>query len=255
MKYVGSKRRILKYILPIILKDRRADQWFVEPMCGSAIVSQNVDGKVIATDVNRYLTCLLMCVQNGLKFPCTVSEKDYVEWKSFYDMVENNHHDCSISSAAMIGFVGFCCSYGGKFFGGFARGNDNKGNPRNFADEQSRNLEKRIPLIQHILFNCYDYRKLITVEERDVRWGIPPNSLIYVDPPYKNSTGYRTGKFDHEEFWEWCRKKRGEGHTIFVSEYVAPDDFECVWAKSLVSSLTKDTGSKVGVEKLFTLNK
>jgi DNA adenine methylase len=254
MKYVGSKRRILKDILPIILKDRGAEQWFVEPMCGSAIVSQHVQGKVIASDINKYLIALLEGVRDGYELPSNVSEKDYYEWKSLYSMVENSDgFCCSSSSMMMIGFVGFCCSYGGKFWGGYARGNDNGGSPRNFADEQRRNLMKRKPLIQHIVFNCYDYRELKTIEAKDIKWGIPPNSLIYMDPPYKNTTGYRTGKFNHEEFWEWCRKKRGEGHTIYVSEYASPDDFQCVWAKPLVSSLTKDTGSKVGVEKLFTL--
>ena len=42
-----------------------------------------------------------------------------------------------------------------------------------------------------------------------------------------------------------------KGHIIFVSEYNAPDDFECVWQKEIVSSLTQDTGSKKAVEKLF----
>jgi hypothetical protein len=33
--------------------------------------------------------------------------------------------------------------------------------------------------------------------------------------------------------------------------YNAPNDFECIWSKEMVSSLTKDTGSKKAVEKLF----
>ena len=36
-----------------------------------------------------------------------------------------------------------------------------------------------------------------------------------------------------------------------MSEYNAPEDFECVWHKEITSSLTKDTGSKMGIEKLF----
>ena len=34
------------------------------------------------------------------------------------------------------------------------------------------------------------------------------------------------------------------GHKIFVSEYSMPDDFKCVWQKEIVSSLTKNNGSK-----------
>ena len=34
MMYIGSKRRIAKEILAIILKDRRPNQTYVEPFCG-----------------------------------------------------------------------------------------------------------------------------------------------------------------------------------------------------------------------------
>ena len=42
-----------------------------------------------------------------------------------------------------------------------------------------------------------------------------------------------------------------QGHTVFVSEYNAPNDFISVWQKEITSSLGKDTGSKKGIEKLF----
>ena len=82
---------------------------------------------------------------------------------------------------------------------------------------------------------------------------IPDNSIIYCDPPYKNTTAYKTNSFDHDKFWQWVRNKTNDGHTVFVSEYTAPNDFECVWQKEIVSSLTKNTGSKIGIEKLFIL--
>jgi len=40
-------------------------------------------------------------------------------------------------------------------------------------------------------------------------------------------------------------------HSMFISEYTAPDDFECVWSKRVNNTLVKNTGSKKGVEKLF----
>ena len=36
MKYMGSKARIAKHILPIILKDRKPNQWYSEPFTGGA---------------------------------------------------------------------------------------------------------------------------------------------------------------------------------------------------------------------------
>ena len=70
------------------------------------------------------------------------------------------------------------------------------------------------------------------------------------DPPYQGATKYKDS-FDHEKFWDWCREKAREGHSVFVSEYNAPDDFECLWEKEIVSSLTKNTGEKKATEKLF----
>jgi DNA adenine methylase len=81
---------------------------------------------------------------------------------------------------------------------------------------------------------------------------LPPRSLIYCDPPYAGATNYEIN-FNHIEFWQWCREKSKEGHTIFISEYSAPGDFICVWKKDIVSSLTKNTGSKTGTEKLFRI--
>lgn len=97
-------------------------------------------------------------------------------------------------------------------------------------------------MLRGIDFVVSDYREL----------DIPRNSLIYCDPPYRETTKY-AHDFDHDIFWNWCREKREKGHKIFVSEYTCPEDFECVWEGKLVSSLTKDTGNKIGVERLFTI--
>ena len=59
---------------------------------------------------------------------------------------------------------------------------------------------------------------------------------------------------DHDNYYEWCREMKKQGHTIFISEYNMPEDFICVWESNPISSsLTKNTGSKKSIEKLFTL--
>ena len=53
--------------------------------------------------------------------------------------------------------------------------------------------------------------------------------LIYCDIPYKDTKQYATSKdFNHDNFFKWCREMSIQGHTVFVSEYQAPNDFECV---------------------------
>ena len=83
---------------------------------------------------------------------------------------------------------------------------------------------------------------------------IPANSIVYCDPPYENVTGYGMD-FNHVEFWSWVRKISKQ-HDVFISEYNAPDDFECVWQSVASSSLSangKSGGTKHSVEKLFRL--
>jgi len=56
MKYMGSKSRIANDILPIILKDRKQDQYYVEPFCGGLNVIDKVDGNRIANDKSELPT-------------------------------------------------------------------------------------------------------------------------------------------------------------------------------------------------------
>ena len=58
----------------------------------------------------------------------------------------------------------------------------------------------------------------------------PVNMLIYCDPPYKSTQRYSTGQFDSELFWNTMRKW-SEQNVVFISEQIAPSDFEIVWTK------------------------
>jgi len=238
MKYMGSKNRIAKHLLPIILKDRKEGQWYVEPFVGGANMIDKVDGNRIGADSNEYLICLLKALQDGYVPPDFVTEEEYKEVRAEKKLEPRT------------AFIGFGCSYSGKWFGGYAR-NVRKDAPdaerlnmttRNYCAESKRNLLKQLPNTLGVTFIDIPYKKL----------RIPNNSLIYCDPPYEGTTKYKDG-FDHTDFWQWCRDKKAEGHTIFISEYNAPDDFICVWKREVNSSLTKDTGAKKAVEKLFTL--
>ena len=59
---------------------------------------------------------------------------------------------------------------------------------------------------------------------------IPTKSIIYCDPPYKGTTK-NYNEFDNDKFWEWVRRMSKQGHEVYVSEYEAPTDFECIWKK------------------------
>lgn len=229
MKYMGSKARIAKHILPIILKDRKEGQWYVEPFVGGANMIDKVDGNRIGSDLNHYVIDALNSIQNELhKLP-----------KNNTEFTELNYQKLRKGNYKFKGYAGFAFSYAGKWLGGWRRDSLNK---RDYVNESYKNAIKQNPNIQGVIFVKADYASLI----------IPDNSIIYCDPPYEGATKYKDG-FNHVLFWNWCREMKKLGHTMFISEYNAPGDFICVWETEISSSLTKDTGSKKAIEKLFTL--
>lgn len=239
MKYMGSKARHAKELLPIILANRKQGQWYVEPFVGGANMIDKVEGNRIGADSNEYLAEMWKAVSNGWKPPELVTEDKYQKVR------DNKDNDKPLTS-----YIGFAMSFGGKWFGGYRRDiAGTKDDPELKAFNESEQSRKSYESL------LKQQKKLIGVDFRHSSYkdlDIPANSIIYCDPPYKDTTKYKDS-FDHEQFYEWCRDKHNEGHQIFVSEYNMPDDFSCVWSKEVNNSLTKDTGSKKGTEKLFVL--
>ena len=227
MQYMGSKNRIAKHLLPVMLEARGCMVW-VEPFVGGANMIDKVGGERIGNDSHKHLIALFNALQNGWVPPTKVSKEFYYDVKSN----QNKYSD------ELIGFVGFLCSFGGKWWGGYAA--NKKGD--NYADRGSRVLTKQAKNFNGIVFRCGSYLEM----------DIPPNSLIYCDPPYEGTTKYKDG-FNHTDFWQWCRGKAKEGHTVFVSEYSAPDDFVCV--KEIQHKTILDKNSQYPrIEKLFRHN-
>lgn len=231
---MGSKNRIAKYLLPIILKDRKEGQYYVEPFVGGANMIDKVEGKRIGADFNKPLINALKLIRDSpTSIPDIITEDDYNKAKIVKDT--NNH--------GLTGFTGFAMSFGGKWFGGYRR--DVKGtkgcidNMKTQTRRSKQNAIKQSENIQDVLFIQSPFQNL----------HIPNNSIIYCDPPYQGTTKYKTGDFNHAEFWEWCRAKAKEGHQVFISEYNAPEDFKCVYSHELTNSLN----NKKATEKLFTI--
>jgi len=232
MKYLGSKNRIAKEILPIILKDRVDGQYYVEPFVGGGNSIDKVVGNRIGGDSNKYIIALHKAIQNGWTPPINITKEEYSHLK-------NNREDYANE---MVGYFATQLVFGSVWFGSYRR--DNKGN-RNYDIEAYNNVMTQAPNLINVDFICCNYNDL----------QIPPNSIIYCDPPYKGTRPYiADNKINHKDFWDWCRQKYNEGHTIFISEYVAPDDFVCIWQKEIVSSGNKITDKVLNAtEKLFVL--
>ena len=229
MKYMGSKNRIAKHLLPIILKDREEGQWYVEPFVGGANMIDKVDGNRIGADSNKYLIALLNEMsKDGYSSPYVTKEQ--------FDLVKGNKNEYD---DWYVGFVGFQLSFSAMWFGSYRR--DNQG-VRDYASEAKRNVDKQSMNVKKCKFINSEYSYL----------EIPNKSIIYCDPPYEGTAKYKAvDDFNHAEFWQWCRDKAKEGHRVFISEYNAPEDFVCVWQQELNVSVAKDGKHKKAIEKLF----
>lgn len=80
---------------------------------------------------------------------------------------------------------------------------------------------------------------------------IPDGATVYCDPPYAGTAKYLKD-FDSATFFDWVRE-RSRTAKVFVSEYAAPADFRCVWAREKSCGLSL-TARKSTVEKLFVYN-
>lgn len=249
MKYMGSKARFAKYILPIILKNKKTEQWYVEPFAGGMNTICEVYGKRIANDKNTYLIEMWRGLVKGIEYPTEITKELYDFARDVYNRRETKFEHLINMSDDMIGWIGWMGSANGRFFDGGYSGISNTkiGTIRNYIQEAMANIKKQVPKMMDVKFENKDYIEL----------EIPEQSIIYCDIPYYGTKQYDTSKnFDHKIFWEWVREKSKYGHIVYVSEYNAPSDFTCVWQKKATSSLSSNGqigGSKISLEKLFTL--
>lgn len=237
MKYMGSKRRIAKHIIPIMVAeaDQRGIINWIEPFVGGANLIDKVPARFnrVGYDFNDHLIFALKDIRDiPDDLPENITDEYY---RSLIGTVP----------ASITSYIRFVCSFGGKFEAGLAREKPDsksaieRGHVRNFALEGKRNAEKQSPLIQGVDFIHADYRDLSFKD-----------SLIYCDPPYQNTSGYKTGDFDSEEFFEWCRAQ-AKDNIVFVSEYSAP--FKEVWSGEIKTnfSSSRKAATHKAVEKLF----
>lgn len=229
MRYQGGKVRLGKTIANILKTYRQPGQVYVEPFLGACGVMRHMDGPRIGGDANADMIAHWKAIQDGWQGPKYLSREEY-------DFYKANPHYLDFSPA-LRAHIAIGCSYSGKLWGGYASGEN-----RNFSDETRRASLKVGKTIQGVKLYARSFDGL----------PIPDNSLIYCDPPYANTTGYKaTGDFNHDYFWSWCRAMTKVGHTVIVSEYTAPDDIVCIWTKKTTTSLALAGKQAKRVEKLF----
>ena len=245
MRYLGGKSRSARHITEVLQAEGRPR--YLEPFMGGAgltvkmLAGPGRPEHAALSDLQPDLMALWVAVTyRDWKAPPHLSED---EWRLFRAVSRLEGRPPS----AMIGYVGFGGSYGGKWFSGYPRAP----RPRSPFLESKRNLAKTQAVLQAAqpLLRCCSYD----------RWTLtlPEETLVYLDPPYLDTTGYNVGDWDRAAtvaLWRWAAARAAEGAAVFVSEYSGPPAeavvvVDCVWEKEVQSSVGDKSNRRT--ERLF----
>jgi DNA adenine methylase len=231
MAYVGGKAKCADHILTILNDSQYNNIDYIEPFVGYCHILRRVNNKksYIASDNNKYLIALLQHIQKTENAHYDITKEEYPILRA--------NKDVDILKSA---YAGFTYSFNGRFFEGYV----NQYKDLNYPAQRKRYYDK---LHSNLIFaatklSCCDYTAYSNVK----------GALIYCDPPYQTAKKYYNGGFNSSAFWDWVREM-SKHNTVYVSEYIAPDDFECVAEKEKYNSVG-GKGCKVKrIERLFKL--
>lgn len=230
MRYLGGKSKIASQIAAVISRGRGWSNHLVEPFvggCGATASLARYFDTVSAHDVNPDVIILWQELMRGWEPPAEISEQEYNMLKL-------------ASPSAVRSFAGFGCSWGGKWFGGYARGGD-----RNYADETRRGLINYRARLKNVSFILSDYGAC----------AVSDGDTVYADPPYRGTTGYSSGVWDPARFYLTAERWATAGAKVFVSEYeVRRDNWVVAWEQTRTRDMRADVKTAVKVtERLYEL--
>lgn len=195
----------------------------------------------IAFDSNKYVVALLNGFVEGLPLPDLYCKKEY-------DKAKNDLQNGLIYSDFELGAIGFLSTYAAKFYGG----HHPKGkNGDDYVRRHINNIEKQLEEYltgnrkKKLNFHTSDYLEAPVFE----------NALIYLDPPYRGTTGYKGTDFDYKEFDEWAKMLAAQkGNTVILSEYTVPEGGKVLLERPIKTQLNNKVGSDINrVEKLIVI--
>jgi DNA adenine methylase len=232
MAYLGGKAKCSEHILHVLNDPQYNGYDYIEPFVGYCHILRRVVNKksYTASDNNKYLIALLKHNQQTANAHCDITKEEY-------PVLRANKDNDTLRTA----YAGFCYSYNGKFFGGYV----NQYKDHNYPAERKRYYDKlhKNPVIQQTVFECCDY----------LQYSNAKGALIYCDPPYQQTTKYHS-EFNSTAFWDWVRFM-SKDNVVLVSEYTAPDDFECIAEKEKYTSVGGKGCKGKRIEKLWKVKK
>lgn len=224
MQYLGGKSRLGPQIVRAILSGLNVPRLgLVADLCaGAGGVTHrlaDVSDRVIAVEAHPGLVALHRAVQAGWVPPEHVSEEEYRALRN------------GDPADPLVAFVGFGCSFGAKWWGGYARTRSGDAAARNYALNAKRAVMRETrPNVEHMVADALAWE--------------PPAGLqvVYCDPPYEGTTGYSAVPSAAPGAW-WRKLQtlaRGDV-ACYLSEYAdaPPEGVEArlVWSASTHAGL------------------
>lgn len=113
---------------------------------------------------------------------------------------------------------------------------------RDYYAELNRSVRRRLSTCQRVDFHSVDYRDVSIVGD----------SVVYLDPPYEGTEhhyGVDCSDFDYHDFWDYCRRLRTIGSSVYVTSVIVPGDVHVLHEFGNTNAMS-DT--KLVMEKLVT---
>jgi DNA adenine methylase len=236
MLYLGGKGRTGRAIAAAILANTPRRGHLLEPFVGGGNTFKHLAphfSSLSVGDIHVDLMLMWEAAACGWKPPTSVTEHEYAEARK-------------APPSALRSFIGFGSSYGGKWWGGYARNKVVGMNERSHPDYYVRLASKDVVTIGALMTRADRRHGAYKI------WSqcITTSTIVYADPPYANTTTYRVEDFDHDDFWRTMGWWGDMGAHVFVSEYNAPAGWRPIWSKDQRRKVSGGTGQGT-TERLF----
>lgn len=220
MQYAGGKHYLGRKLETAILGHTTCRGPYFEPFVGGAnsfeVLAPHFSSSH-ASDLHEDLIMLYQAIASGWEPPRSIDESTYKSLRN-------------ASPSALRAFVGFGVSFGGKWFGGYAR--TSPGTRRNYANGSARKLLKIRNVLAASSITCCSYDHVKP----------PPGSVVYCDPPYRDTLGFGgVEPFDSDKFWGVAREWSTSGVRVFVSEYAAPNGWRSIMDHEALLNVKRTT--------------
>lgn len=215
-RYHGGKLRVAPFFKSFIeeklsLSDVRS---YCEPFAGMLSIFNSIDTsllqnkEVLLSDNDKEVITMWKYLKAHPEWepPNEVSREEFTRLRFANEL-------CDEEEIASRCFIGHQYSFGGVYYASFSPQKDTR-----IALTRIRAISKKLNDTHSILATA-DYKDVDTTD-----------AVIYCDPPYKGTECRFKTRFDHEAFWDWCRFMSRRSNHVFVSEYNAPDDVECIYS-------------------------